>query len=244
MGIGTLAVLSPLPPMLTNTVRSLLVLLALSGAALTARAQVTFTATAVASGTAGGYTNGQSYTFVYTLGGSFANNAQSTFTGTQKSWYEDTTAADQLFTTVTGSGLLGTFTRPVATFDPFSQLFVGTTNPLFKLQAAVDNGFTGLTTLDATPITLALVNVTAGMNVFTGVGYVEPSTYFSTNGYSGFYPGLTGVVLLQGAGFATIESFNITSVSISAIPEPATYAPLLGLAALGSVSRRRRLQRS
>src|SRR4051812_33323941 len=131
MGSGMLAVPTPLPPMLTPAFRFFLSLAALSTGALCARAQLVFTATGTATSTAGGYTSGQSYTFVYTIGSSFANNADSTFTGQQKSWGEEFTTEEQLFTAITGSGVLGTFTRPVATsFDPASQLFVGSTNPL------------------------------------------------------------------------------------------------------------------
>jgi len=227
--------------MLTTAFHSFLALMALSTGALCARAQITFTTTGTAVGTAGGYTNGQTYTFVYTTG-SFANNASSSFNSSVDNWYEDTTGDDQLFTTLTGSGLLGIFTRPVTTFsDPFSQLFVSASNPLLKLQAAADSSNIGLTTLNATPIKLAAVNVTGGVSFFNAGGYDQPASYFSaSNNYLGSFPSATGLIYLQGAGFATIETFSITSLTISAIPEPATSAVMLGFGALALVAWRLR----
>lgn len=251
MGLGTPAVLARFSPMLTSAFRSFLMLAMLSMGALSAHAQLVFTVTGTAVGTAGGYNNGQSYTFIYTVGSSVSNPTNSSFTGQANFWGEELSSDHQLYTAVGGSGVVGTFVRPAATSsDPFSQLIANSSTPALKLLAASDSSSIGLTTPDATPIKLAAVTVTSGVSVFNPIsgGYTEPAAYFSTtNSFLGSYPSAVGNIQLQtagpgGNGFATIEFFTITGFAIAgvAIPEPSTSAALLGLGALGLAVYRRR----
>lgn len=97
-------------------------------AVLPASAQIVFTvtATANANAVAGGYTQGQSYTFIFTSAASFANTNDSQYTSVANSWNEEDTGDDQMWTAIGGTGLTGTFVRrrvqPIPTLGPIPAL--------------------------------------------------------------------------------------------------------------------------
>lgn len=212
--------------------------------ALPAPARITFTITATADHTPGNaaqsYLAGHTYTFVYALTQVYPQN-HNYFPGGNNDWFEkDITAEVPLFTAVGGTGLRGAFVDPAGPAgSPFS--FVRAYNGNFLgLYAGADAGDIGLTTLGGTTLThvIASANV-AGLNFAMASHYTNPADYFA--GYVGDYQAWGGSVGLYGGAFdgATFQVTGVSISNVSAIPEPSTYAVLLGLGALGLVVWRR-----
>lgn len=240
----------------------LLGFLTLFSLAQVASAQITFTITATADADGEGYTSGQPYTFIFTLG-NFTNLSESWSNESYTSYHEEYTDDDQLWASVGGSGLGGSFVRPTgASDDPWS--FLQTLSPAYTeiennngiaLHAGTDRNGTltvGLTTLSDTSlyaITAFLVDdalPTWPMNqgdptTITPYNYFSAyvgNTYFTSGNDENAHVGLYYVENLNGAPDFT---FTITSLTIgSAVPEPSTYAALFGVAALGVAVWRRR----
>ncbi len=240
MGIGTPAVRSPLSPYrspMKTALRSLLAPFALLVATLTLSAQVNFTITATADSTELGYTLGQTYTFVYTLSGTVADSGTGNHSPGASSWDEQLFVHSQLFTAVDGTGMGGDFVRPA---DPSSYLWVNTAGTL-SVSVAADTGYgTGLTTLGGTAVQAANFSLQVPAANFLAPGFfVNPADMFA--GSAGTYAITSGAVYVYTAGYLNEVFFTASSLTISAaaIPEPSTYAALLGLGALGVAAWRR-----
>lgn len=226
-------------------------------AVVPAAAQIVFTITATANSdaVAGGYTQGQSYTFIFTSAASFANTSSSQYTSVANSWSEETASDGQMWTSIGGTGITGTFVRPVATStNPYSWAYP---NSDYGLALGVDTdditNLIGLNTLSNQAIEyLSVTRMSGGsMPSFTESdftqAYVEPfnsSTGFFATKFLGSFTGLTsGTVEIGMPDGDTYYTFAVTDLSIgaaSAVPEPSTYAALAGLAAFGLVLLRRR----
>jgi hypothetical protein len=226
-------------------------------AVVPASAQVVFTvtATANANAVAGGYTQGQSYTFTFTSAASFANTSSSTYTSVANSWSEETVADGQMWTSIGGTGVTGTFVRPVgSSTNPYSYAYpssewglglgVGSdsTTDLIGLSTLSNQGFKYLSVSSMSGGTMPSFTTSD----FTEA-YVEPfnsSTGFFATKLWGSFTGLTsGTVEIGMPDDATFYTFAVTGLSVgavSAVPEPSTYAALAGLAAFGLVLLRRR----
>lgn len=214
---------------------------------------VTFTFRAAANATGQGYTLGTNYTFSFTTGASYAtlsNLSQSTFTDNSgyngnNYWKNFSTTDSALFVSAGGTGLGGSFV-PSAT-NPGSYIYNGAMSSDFIIGTTTSGQTVGMTTLSGT--LLSYFNA-SGMsftlspaNNFTG-SYVDPTTYF------GARPGVYSVTASNplrlygaGAGGDLLASFTVNQLTISAVPEPSTYAAIAGAAMLGvAVWRRRRQQ--
>jgi hypothetical protein len=222
-----------------NAVSRLVGAVALFTLATPGLGQVVFTVTATANSSVYGYTAGQSYTFVFTAGSSFGPNGMSAFDSSQNFWLEETTTEDQLWSSVSGTGALGTYVRPTSTSDaPYSNLATYTGNRLVLL-AGADIGTIGVTAPSGSALKRVEFDLT-GLTGFAFPGtYSQPNSYFSV--YNGSYTpsgSISGVVVV--AGDFTSYGFTVSGVSIGAVPEPATYAALAGVAVLGCALWRRR----
>lgn len=227
---------------MNRKLRGLLVLCLL---ATSACGQVWFTVTATANDNNLGYGLGQSYNFAFTTGSSFANTSSSSFlAGTRNLWSEEVTSDDQLWASIGGSGLGGSFVRPTSlSTDPSSAVRINSPNEL--LLAVGTNAFggtIGLTTPNGSAINGIefLVTLDSATFVFPGA-HTEPNSYFSN--YYGTYSSVTPFVarIFGPAVFSGSQAeFAITSVTIgsAAIPEPSTYALILGLLTLGFAATR------
>lgn len=211
-------------------------------------AQLVFTVTATANSTGAGYTAGQSYTFSYVTAASFANNSSSSFGASSAAWSEDDTTHNQMFTAISGTGINGTYVRPVADlYDPYSGFYISQSGSNYQLHISASAESTGssmgLTKLNGAQAISAYTAITAGAPSFVMPGsYVEPfasGTGFFTSYVGTISSGLTGTVTLSDPSYNNTV-FTVTSLTISAVPEPSTYAALAGLAALGFVAWRRR----
>ncbi|MBS0631812.1 MAG: PEP-CTERM sorting domain-containing protein [Verrucomicrobia bacterium] len=218
---------------------------AFMAAAQIASAQVTLTFTATANTDAAGYTVAHGpYTFTFTLTSNFAST-YNTFTGSSNLWQEDLAGPDtQLYTAITGTGVTGTFTQPSGG-APYSFL-QNTSGSFLSLYAGTESALkpTGLQSLDGTDINLAAHGTLSSVDFLFSGSETQPAAYFAD--YTGSYA-LSGspVISLTDLNNNTLLTFTATNVTIGsgAIPEPATYAMLAGLGALGLALWRRRSRR-
>ncbi len=203
----------------------------------TAGAQVTFTLTGTVptDGTelAFGYTSGETVTLSLKMAASFSNNGSSGFDPTLDYWAETgSNGGLQLWTDATGTGLGGAYNLSA----PDGQVDVAPENSDMTFLAQSTGGGIGLTANGTELKKIDVVVDSSEFLTFSTGSYVNPATYFS--GYTGTY------VLSGGGGQITNTSlaqmnFTPTILTITAIPEPATYAVLAGVAALGLVVLRR-----
>jgi hypothetical protein len=208
-----------------------------------ARAQVVFSVSGTANATGSGFTAGQAVTFNFTLtGASLAGNVANSFNaGVSNQWWEDITSDTQMFTSVSGTGLSGTFMRATATSgDPFSYIQTLPNQLTFTdgAESAITNSI-GLVA-GGTPVNYILAG-----NLDWGVTFSTPGTYGSP---SAFFTALSGTHALNSGGYADIQltngtviNFTMTSLTITSVPEPSVMALLiLGLPAIGGLAYRRR----
>lgn len=213
-------------------------------------AQVTFTITATANSSVQGYTLGNSYTFIFTstTGSDFSSTSNSSFDAGAHEYSEELTSDQQLWEAISGTGLGGSFVRPTGNAsDPNSNVgSYGSGPQVFQLRAGTNRLSTldiGMTTLTGGLVSKVQVDADEGtLPTFAYPGsYSSLESYYS--GYGGVYGGfLAGddIVRLYDTSNAVFLSFDLISLQISAVPEPATFAALLGLGALGLVVLRRR----
>ena len=237
-------------------------------AVFSAHGQITFsvTGTANANGTNLGYSVGQTATFYFTVNpgytgengyNDFVESPGDEYEEATNSWVEEDTGHDLLFSGVGGTGLSGTWTRPVAdAADAFSRLqvvnsFEGGYDTL-TLLAANDrrgdpwNSFIGLTANGLNVVEIEAYRLElAGFDFAYDGDTISPVDYFSSRlGTYTITDGSLGIVAKNGSGYLS-SGFNLTSLTISegavsAVPEPSTYAVLLGGVVLSAAAMRRR----
>lgn len=215
-----------------------MVLSLLLAPALVARSQIVFTVTGTATSTSSGYISGQSYTFVFTTGLSFADTPSSYYYANRTLWSEETTGDGQLWAAISGTGVTGTLVRPMAVnTDPYSMIRVYKTDSgsPYELMTRVDADTTtniGLKTPGGQSVSHVNASLAGGtLPAFAfNLSYSQPTAYFSA--YLGNYvPGTTYnmEVGLTGGG---VVGFTATGVTIAAVPEPAAFAVWAGLIVL------------
>jgi hypothetical protein len=225
----------------TSRLRSSVAVLGFVFAVAHGAAQVVFTITGTADATAAGYNVSQSYTFVFTTTVNHASNIHSAFfLGSENAWRDENTGTStNLFASIGGTGLAGTFVRPTSSASaPFSFIrndsFFPTT---LELHAGNDaGGSIGLGTPD-TSVVGKIHAIVSGLPTFAFPGsYSTPETYFSA--YTGTDLSVAGSITLYNPGGAAIATFTPTQAMI-AIPEPSAAVALLGTLALGVAAWRR-----
>ncbi|MDI1248669.1 MAG: PEP-CTERM sorting domain-containing protein [Lacunisphaera sp.] len=109
------------------------------------------------------------------------------------------------------------------------------------LYAGTDDPTISLSALDDTPLQDLQVRL-LGLNFSSPTfpeTYVDPVSYF-TNHLGTYVPDAGSEVRFYIQNFDPYVGFTVTSLTIAAVPEPATVALGLGVAALGVVLIRRR----
>jgi hypothetical protein len=222
---------------------------ALLSLAAVASAQVTFTVNGTINSTGSGFTSGDTISFTFIL----VQNPPQAFTGfvnpgSLYAWEDDNALTDTpLWTNVTGSvnsvAFGGAWARPSANnAAPYSNVYAaGTLNPTIGLSARSDSGESIGLTRDGDALTAIQIE-----GYYTGLNFDHSSgTLPAANSYFPAYAGTYGLSSSPGAFFELNDTTNInftpTTLTISAVPEPSTYAMLLGIAALGVVWLGRRI---
>jgi hypothetical protein len=229
-------------------------LLGLALAPIAALGQVVFTVSGTVNATGNGFTAGQAVTFTFTLAQTASNTGSNsvvlgspTITGYR--WADEVTSDPILWADVTGSPFSDTYTRPVALADsPWMELQIeAVTNRIRFLAAAPepDEAYT-----ESMGLTFGGNNVTYiyAIGRFTGLSFdftsetlPDATTYFSANlGTYSFIEGTSPNSAFFYDGASGDILFTPTSLTISAVPEPSTYAAILGALALGLVAWKRR----
>ncbi|WP_438481144.1 PEP-CTERM sorting domain-containing protein [Oleiharenicola lentus] len=215
-----------------------------------AAAQIVFTLRGTintdADPTALGYSVGHAVTISFTLN-DFAPTPPRGDGGSIFSWGESNTAHPQLFSSVGGTGINGTFARAadplgeitVENFADSSRLFlnVGANNP--EGMGLSVNGY------DLERITISASF--AGLVWDTSAGTLPDPTFFFQN-YVGTYAQVStdNARIVDFNNFSpvneatiTIDTLTISYTPLSAVPEPSTYAAIAGMCALGFATWRR-----
>lgn len=189
---------------------------------------ILFSVTGTANENRLGYTQGESYTFTLILNSSFLNNASCLFSADQNYWGEDTLDDTAVWTDVAGDGLTGSYVRPADDyFAPYAFLFTVAASQSLTLGALNDasGGVIGLQAGGEDINSLYVDSLVLG-DIFTfPASYTDPAVYFA--GGLGTYAALGGEISLTGAETGSLI-FTATSVTIEAVPEPAS-ALMIGL---------------
>ena len=236
--------------MSTNRLVRLLGLgVALLAAPVIASADVlNFTFNGTANQANNGYIINQAVSFTFTLK-SFGPimPAGIATAGNRYEWFDEDSDFDpDLFASVSGTGLSGTWTRP-ATFNysPYSRIIAYATGELAFL-AATDSfrvNDTGLTANGQGFRELFFSATLTGLSTALGpitITLPDPTDYFGANLIGNYAVASQNIAYLFTSGPNTTTNFTLTSLTISAVPEPSSYAAIAGAIALGGVLVRRR----
>jgi hypothetical protein len=254
--------------LLIHHMRKLLPLLLTLILAPLASAQVAFTVNVTAgalTGSATGYSGSYTLSFVLNTNslsgnaGAGGTNFDSGVTNPYNQWGSEggVGVTVPVWTSITGNAVNGTYTQPTGSNDFSFVSFYGTTDVsarTFDLRAEDESLMPtmGLTTPNGSGIGRIEISIKGGsIPAFTyNPSYVDATGYF--NGYLGTYSGFTPgtpytptYMIIAGNDGDSVnytQEFTVNSLTISAIPEPSTYAALFGLAALGLVAWLRRRQ--
>lgn len=207
-----------------------------------AQVSITVTGTITSAHASHSFTNGDALTFTFAVNDFAPASVNGSFTtGSESIWNEETVSHPILFSDLTGTGLAGTWVRPMAdTISPASLLRVFDGSGIGLDMGADSGAATGLT---HNGLEFNLVTVSAilsNFNAVTGGSLLYPKDYLET--ILGAYTATAGTGQFAAGGFTS--NFAVTGVNIttSAVPEPSSYAAMLGgLALVGVMLRRRRV---
>jgi len=179
--------------------------------------------TGTASSSALGYTTGQSYTFNWLLSETYTQHDYDWFSSDGLQYTEMVGGDPLLFSEVSGDGISGTY---IASGAPYT--YIGgwaTGGAHFSFLAGTENSGAAPMGLTANGEGVRFVeanNITIGDLVFPE-SYVRPTDFFA--GYTGTY--VSGGEMVLKSSLAGNVNFTPTSVTIAAVPEPATALSLV-----------------
>lgn len=211
-----------------------------------ARAQITLSVTGQLSSTALGYAANTPYTFTFVTVSTFANTSASAFTSSITEWQSTPGVNGPLFSSITGSGLTGALTSGQIMQDISAG---GGGGKNLEITTYLPPNGTSAIGISANGTALKEIYLNIAPSGASPFSFTNGATYIDLPNYFGSYTGTydfsaaTGSVFLKlsSASSGAFAQFTVGSVTISsAIPEPATYALLIGCSALAMCVWRRR----
>jgi hypothetical protein len=202
---------------------------------------VSVSVTGTANTNAMGYTQGESYTFTWIVNDGYTDPwqySENNFSGTENKWDVSYSEYDHLWSSVSGDGLTGTYSRPTY----FREQLLADAQGL-RLWAADDSSttFLGLLVNGVGVDTLVAYDLIIPGLDYSDTSFINPATYLAD--YTGTYTSLLGGGIYLDDEDRNIIEFTATSVTIGVIPEPATVL-LFGLGGLGAWLLRRNRMKS
>lgn len=166
------------------------------------------------------------------------------FSNTEVNFFDETLSTDvDLWSSISGTGLTGAWARPSGNEDaPYSYLRYRS-DGLLTLSASADSGTNGLSANGYDLYIIKFAVVLSGFSPVSLNSTDNACTYLSD--YLGTYAVSSAFYLdnfMQESEYGESAYFDITSVTISSVPEPAECAAAagLGVLALAVAARRRR----
>lgn len=225
--------------MKTNLVKiSAVVALALwGGVPCRAQSQINFTINATPTADALGYVTSQNYNFVYTLNtdpttGNGPFDPGTATAGDNYHWIQEWVMDPQIWTSVAGDGLAGTWTQPSAggaqSADPYSYLTASSSSPSLSLFGGADLSNVGLTAAGTPVISIWFAADFTGLNFSAITGTLpDPNAYLA--GYTGSYAASSSITgRIHGVSGDAMFTVNSLSLDMTTVPEPSTAALLAG----------------
>ena len=218
-----------------------------------AQSQISFTinATPIADGL--GYVTGQNYNFVYTLNtdpttGNGPFQPGTATAGANYQWIQEWVMDPQIWTSVAGDGLAGTWTQPSAggtqSADPYSYLTASSSSPSLSLLGGADLSDVGLTAAGIPVKWIWFAADFTGLNFAAITGTLpNPNAYLA--GYAGSYAANNSITgWIHGISGDAVFTVNSLVLTVTDAPEPSTVAmSAIGFSAL-LVFRRQKKPRS
>ncbi|MBU3664631.1 MAG: PEP-CTERM sorting domain-containing protein [Chthoniobacterales bacterium] len=189
------------------------------------QAAIIFTVNGTVTTAAAGWNLNDPVTFTWTLAG---NTPEASAGATTMTWSEELSTQPVLFANVTGTGLTGTYTRPVQFLgSPYSFLQVNL-EPATLIYAGTDAEFIGLYAPNSSQVFRVFANVGAAFGYAMQNPAPSPDTYFPS--YLGTYSSVTtssypiqsSVSTASGTMEFSPTSFTISQVT-EPVPEPGTW---------------------
>jgi hypothetical protein len=194
----------------------------------------TFTGIALAGepGETLGYNEGDIVMFQLVMNGS----VPSTILTGGIDWFQTEPTDPQIWNSVTGTGLTGSYVEPV---DPFSYVLANDTGYFgFQVSAFDLDGNIGLLAPNGSLVLCICADINTGTLFAEAPVIMTAEEYFSS--YVGSVPLDPDMMLMiEGTGDSGMAHFELTSFTIAIVPEPATGV-LMGLGLAGLFLRRRR----
>lgn len=179
-----------------------------------------------------GYATGESYTFTWVINDGYIESVNDNYSSWSHEWRAEIPSDPFLWSAISGDGLSGTYSRPVSEPDYMSEYLtrdlagtvtLGCTTALdVSMGIIVDGEIMSILTAD--------LSVPDMFDPFLPNSFVNPADSFSA--YEGTYAA-TGQILLGSQ--TTSLHFTVNSITIEAVPEPAT-ASLIGLFGAGIIA--------
>jgi hypothetical protein len=197
---------------------------------------VSVSVSGTANTTAMGYTQGNIYTFTWIINDGYTGSdgfgdGGDVFSSTENLWFSTSTNDPWLWSSVSGDGLIGTYTKPSDNDQaPFEQLKIDSAGLLCWAATKTVSIDMGLFVDGAEVWNIVAQDLTIPGLDYSDTSFINPATYLAN--YTGTYSSPGGGIYLDNGHAQNIE-FTPTSITIGVIPEPSTIL-LFGIGGIGA----------